>query len=129
MKKSFRGQIHIFWKFVKIFEIFLSKKLKTFFPDHNTHWTDDYHKKRFGAIFFDYTFKMEPDTSLSISELAQIENWDRAKEQSFKRIFIPSLKITFPPIVPDLITKLTKWTRHDYQPGLEKWRIPDTVSL
>ena len=94
--------------------------------DHAGHWTEDYHNKRFGAVFFDYTFTMKAETGLTPADLPQIENWDKAKEQSFKRVYIPQFKISFPPVLPDLVTKLIKWTSHDYLPYFVKKRpVPE----
>ena len=48
-----------------------------------------------------------------------IENWEMAKEQSFKRIFLPDLKISILPVLPGLVEKISDWVKHDYQPYFE----------
>ena len=40
----------------------LQGEVRSTIESHNDHWTEENMSKRFGAFFFDFTFKMEPDT-------------------------------------------------------------------
>ena len=83
---------------------------------HSAHWSDEYCNARFGALFFDYVFTMSEETGLRVTELQNVANWDLAREQSAKRIVLPAFSISIPPVLPDLVAKVTKWTSHNYEP-------------
>ena len=53
---------------------------------------------------------------LNTLELTKFENWAKAKEQSFKRVFLPKFHLKILPVFPHLISKISEWAQHSYEP-------------